>query len=150
MDLFGLELKASVFEDVLREKFASDLPSQREAAIQLAKLGRMVRAYEKRFGWILGFVLSGPKRKVGKAEGECKRRVQQQDKNVDRLLRKVFEEQLVRDLAGTTHAKIGAKRVRGAVKKLVEKHNRRIHQIVEKRLTDAGLRVPKALRKTKD
>jgi hypothetical protein len=134
MDLLSLELKASYVSELLLNDFDSKLPSHREAKIQVAKLQRMMKAFDKKFPWSWQMIWYRPDSKLIKTQGEHKHRLNQQDKIVDRLFRKIIEEQVVRDLVVPGRPKITANKLRGNVKKYVENLNRQIHKQVRQRL----------------
>ena len=134
MDLLSLELKAAYISELLLNNFDSTLPSHREAKIQVAKLQRMMKAFDKKFPWSCLMIWYRPDSKISKMQGEHKHRLNQQDKIVDRLFRKIIEEQVVRDLVVPGRPKITANKLRGNVKKYVENLNRQIHKQVRQRL----------------
>jgi len=134
MDLLSLELKAAYISELLLNNFDSTLPSHREAKIQVAKLQRMMKAFDKKFPWSWQMIWYRPDSKLIKTQGEHKHRLNQQDKIVDRLFRKIIEEQVVRDLVVPGRPKITANKLRGNVKKYVENLNRQIHKQVRQRL----------------
>lgn len=143
MDIFGLELKAKFLGEILKN-FDRNLPSYREAGIQVEKLERMVKEFDKKFRWSWQLVLGGPK--MTKVQGAHKLRLDQQDKIVDGLLRKIMEEELVKQFGSGKRPKITAKKLRGAVKKLVENLNREIHQRISRTLAEVGLDAVKGIK----
>jgi hypothetical protein len=94
----------------------------------------MMKAFDKKFPWSWQMIWYRPDSKLIKTQGEHKHRLNQQDKIVDRLFRKIIEEQVVRDLVVPGRPKITANKLRGNVKKYVENLNRQIHKQVRQRL----------------
>jgi hypothetical protein len=130
VDAWVSEVKAKL----MQENFGtwdSNLPAYRETMIQLAKLERMAADFQKRFPRPV-LLLTALGSKPSKTEGEHKHRLQQQNKLVDRLFRKLIEQRII-----ALDPRVSARNIRGMVKFFVEGFNRVVH----KRLKDAILNV---------
>ena len=124
-DLFGYSLKAQLWTLAL-QNFDKTLPSYRQAHIHLANLERMIKKFEQK---PLDLLEKMPDKKLRKLRGQYKRDVAQQDKQVDKSIRKLIEEEMLRTLNSTPGGQnIKAKQLRGAVQRRVASINRDVIQ----------------------
>lgn len=133
-DTLGFEYKATVVAYLLNT-FHSDLPSYREAAIQIEKFKRMADQFQKRFP--AEMILSVPKKKLDKTRGEHRHRLNQQSKIVDRLIRNLMEESVIRDFGNSPGGRVTPRKVRSQMQKLMEETNRKIHQTFQQVLRES-------------
>lgn len=110
----------------------SSLSSHRETMIQVDKLKRMNRQYEKKYPF--GLVLPSGKRS-NKTRGAARHQLNRQSKSVDKCLATLIEEFVVRGLGQTT--KLKNRKVRGTAQKLVHHINAQIHTTLQKALAEA-------------
>jgi hypothetical protein len=123
---FILDSKVHVLQEMLNDSSLAlgDLPGAREASIQIAKLRKMCSQYSNRFP--VEAILIGPEKKknLNKAKGEFKSRLGKQNKLVDKLIVRVFQESLIRS-GEKPHL---VKRSRGRIQKIVETANKNIYE----------------------
>jgi hypothetical protein len=95
-DSLGFHAKALATLEILNK--LPETPTRRELAIQIEKLGRMAKEFDKRFPW--HSVLSVPATKLRKQQGPHLHRLSQQSKRVDKLLSKMIVELAVQEVPG--------------------------------------------------
>lgn len=104
--------------DFMRFKTASS----RETGIQIQKLNRMLKKYDRDYPPQL--VLGSGKKAASKNKGVARHRIGQQVKLVNKLVRKTFEENLRQHSPEATPSK-----TRTEVKKLIENINAQIYKM---------------------
>jgi hypothetical protein len=119
-DLYGFKFKAEFWAYIL-EKMDKDLPSYRDAKIHVAHLGRLTKKFEREFPTDL--LETMPAKQLRKKRGQFKKRVAEQDKLVNKSIRKVIEDAVVRQFPN-----IPRKKIRGHVQEYVLKLNRDLNR----------------------
>jgi hypothetical protein len=134
IDSWFSEYKAQAMRNFV-DSWASDLPTYRETMIQLAKLERMAQDFERQFPLAV-LAIAGKLGKLGKTQGQHKHRLHQQNKLVDRVIRKLIEEKIISD---NKHKQLTANKIRGTVKACVEAINGDCHKKMTETLHRVGL-----------
>src|SRR6185437_8356096 len=114
-DLYGYAIKAQIWNAVL-DNFERDrdLPSYREARLNIANLERLTQKFKREFSADLLRTMT--QEKLRKKRGQFKYRVSQQDKLVDKSIRRLIEDSIVRELQSLPGGqRFTKKKVRGAV-----------------------------------
>ena len=137
----GFELKAAVFKQFVAPSYLSDLPSHREAQIQVEKFERMVEKFSKKYP--IEVVKSLPKKKLRKLRGHDKHLINAQGKIVDRVCMKMIEE-CVNALFATvnreqkiTKVRITKARKKEIAQQYIERLNATVHKAVQRSLNEA-------------
>jgi hypothetical protein len=132
-DSFGLATKVLVWKDVL-QRLPKNTASWRDAEIAIHKLERMVEAFNKKFPPTM--LLAMTHKKLAKAQGPDKQRLNQQSKRVDKLVSSVLVEALSKDVGEKLPVNT-RKRLPEAARQYVRKVNRNIYQHSQKMLQTA-------------
>ncbi len=131
-DCYGYSCKAHLWTLIL-EGFDKTVPSYRAAKLSVANLERAIQKFDREC--TAERLDTMTEKKLRKLRGQLKRRVAQQDKIVDKNLRKLLEEKVLRDLHSFPEGKkIKAAQLRGAVQKRLAGINRDTHRSAQKAL----------------
>jgi hypothetical protein len=138
-DFYGFEFKAKFWAFVL-ESIDADLPSYRAAKINIANLERLVKKFDRTFPPELLETISD--KNLRQRRGQYKQRVAQNDKLVDKSIRKLIEEMVIRDFekeAQPGAKKITPKKIRGGVQKYVARTNQAVNKQLKKTLLESAI-----------
>jgi hypothetical protein len=137
IDTIAFQVKIDFFKDLVENPEFSQLqlPSCREAKIQVAKLERMTIAFRKKFPAVL--LTTVPREKLGPVRGKDVHKVYQQSKVVERLFMKLIEGMTVDALRRTDGPKLTKGQVRSFAQKYVHRLNSRFQSAHKRVLKDA-------------
>ncbi len=125
-DTLPFEIKVVGYR-AIADALPPDLPSMRELQIQIEKLERAARKFNKDFPWDL----SGDEKQLRRKKGPHMRRIAQQAKRVDALLLKAVMEWGTRDVVPNATPAERKKVLLPAVRKRLADVDRRIHEVAQ-------------------
>jgi hypothetical protein len=100
-DVFNYSTKAATLRNTFKSPKLRDYRSWRDLDIQLDKLARLCRKFEKEFSWRANLEMS--QQKLRKKKGAFLHRLAQQDKRVDQVVASLFTDILL-DVDPSRHA----------------------------------------------
>lgn len=133
-DLSSWRLQAKLHEQLAKDERNAGLSSQRELAIQVDKLKRMIREIPDRLHGFDGVVRT-PANKVGKLFGTQIHAVNQQCKVVERLSMKLFEEAVLARLKKDGKNPLPKGPLKHSARKAMEEAKSKIHALSVEQFT---------------